>query len=633
MKPLAVLVALAACSGASRPQAGDRATGVGSARDQLIALLLEADTDADGRITVRDRVPGQAPWFVKTRDGWTVPFQTPFRLAHVADLHARELAGIERYDRARAGQARHQIVRGLVDRSWQPLVRRSDRIADIVPVLRASRVQPADGKLYVYYPESDAAAGQRLRADAAVLGDAAVVVVGLPRALDQAWLERLDRQPGLLYLPQPYIVPGGQFVEMYGWDSYFMARGALAAGRADLARNLLDDFLYQIVHYGKIGNSNRSFHRGRSQPPFLPRLALALLDGGAIPEAERTQWLRRTAEAGERELAEVWSAAPRITATGLSRYHDESRGPLPEVRRGHYKVWRDDQEFIDHQRAVRESGWDMTLRFGERGHQMAPVCLNALLYGYQRDMAEIYRRLDGTGSAGAARHDREAARRKEIIDRTLWDEKAGLYLDWDLERKARTGYESMASFYALFVGLASDEQAKRIVANLPLFLEAGGLAVSSRRSREAAGAEQLQWDWPYGWAPHQVIAVEGLRRYGFAREADDLAMRWLTLVIDVASDHNGLIVEKYDVAARTANVPVEYGNQGGDRGAFARYRASPACKAMPRKADCIEALLVDDLRSRAVGFGWTNASVELLLDGLSAEARRLLDRPPPAASR
>src|SRR6185503_2230759 len=262
------------------------------------------------------------------------------------------------------------------------LVRRSDRLAGIVPVLRASRVQASDGMLHVYYPDSDREAGARLTAEAARYPE--VALVPLPGRLDTAWLERLDRQPGLLYLPRPYLVPGGHFVEMYGWDSYFMARGALAAGRVDLARDLLADLLYQVERYGKIGNSNRSYHRGRSQPPFLTRLALELVD--RLPAAERAPLLRRTAAAGERELAEIWYAPPRITDTGLSRYHDEARGAPPEVRRETYKVWRDDPAFFDHQRAVRESGWDMTLRFGERGHLIAPVCLNALLYGYERDM-------------------------------------------------------------------------------------------------------------------------------------------------------------------------------------------------------------------------------------------------------
>ena len=38
----------------------------------------------------------------------------------------------------------------------------------------------------------------------------------LPRNLDQL------KEQGLLYLPRPYVVPGGRFNEMYGWDSYFI---------------------------------------------------------------------------------------------------------------------------------------------------------------------------------------------------------------------------------------------------------------------------------------------------------------------------------------------------------------------------------------------------------------------------
>src|SRR5439155_18172986 len=38
----------------------------------------------------------------------------------------------------------------------------------------------------------------------------------------------------LLYLPHPYLVPGGMFNEMYGWDSYFIIRGLAESGRIDL---------------------------------------------------------------------------------------------------------------------------------------------------------------------------------------------------------------------------------------------------------------------------------------------------------------------------------------------------------------------------------------------------------------
>jgi alpha,alpha-trehalase len=625
-----LLVGALACAGGS-PAPGPATSPAGATEDssespaELLALLFLAnDRDGDGRITERDEGQGEPLRFAILAGGEWSSVVGQAQLAHLADLLARAAAGIEPLDPARIAASRTEVVRGLVDRSWPALIRRSDRLAGIVPVLRASRVQPADGKLYIYHPESDSQVGRRLGEEAAVLADDSVVLIALPRRLDAGWLERLDRQPGLLYLPEPYLVPGGRFVEMYGWDSYFMARGAQASGQIDVARALLIDLLYQIEHYGKIGNSNRSYHRGRSQPPFLPRLALSL--AGELPAAEREALLRRTAAAGERELAEVWQAPPRITKTGLSRYHDEARGVPPEVESKKYEVWRDDPAFFDHQRAVRESGWDMTLRFGERGHLIAPVCLNALLYGYERDMAEIYRLLGQP--ADAKRHEAAARRRRQRVDRYLWDGAKGLYFDWDVQAGERTGYESMASFYALFVGLASEEQARVVVGNLDRFLAAGGLVVSSRASREAAGAEQLQWDWPYGWAPHQVIAVEGLRRYGYAAEADELASRWLSLVIDVAMGNNGLIVEKYDVVARTGNVPVEYGNQGGDRGGFARYRDAPSCRTAPRARSCLERLELDDLRARALGFGWTNASVALLLDGLSPAASARLARAP-----
>lgn len=39
----------------------------------------------------------------------------------------------------------------------------------------------------------------------------------LPPEMDQI------EEHGLLYLPKSYVVPGGRFNELYGWDSYFIA--------------------------------------------------------------------------------------------------------------------------------------------------------------------------------------------------------------------------------------------------------------------------------------------------------------------------------------------------------------------------------------------------------------------------
>src|ERR1044072_7863588 len=80
-----------------------------------------------------------------------------------------------------------------------------------------------------------------------------------------------DAPPGLLYLPRPYVVPGGRFNEMYGWDSYFIEVGLLRDGEVRLARDMVENFLYEIEHYGQVLNANSTYHLTRSQPPFLTR--------------------------------------------------------------------------------------------------------------------------------------------------------------------------------------------------------------------------------------------------------------------------------------------------------------------------------------------------------------------------
>jgi alpha,alpha-trehalase len=74
---------------------------------------------------------------------------------------------------------------------------------------------------------------------------------------------------GLLYLPSKYVVPGGRFNEMYGWDSYFIIRGLVRDNRLDLAQGMVENFFFEIEHYGAVLNANRTYYLTRSQPPFL----------------------------------------------------------------------------------------------------------------------------------------------------------------------------------------------------------------------------------------------------------------------------------------------------------------------------------------------------------------------------
>ena len=105
-----------------------------------------------------------------------------------------------------------------------------------------------------------------------------IKVIALPRRIEKLGDVRPDEisAPGLLYLPNPYIVPGGRFNEMYGWDSYFIVLGLEADHREALAKGIVDNFLFEVEQYGSVLNANRTYYLTRSQPPFLTSMIRAV---------------------------------------------------------------------------------------------------------------------------------------------------------------------------------------------------------------------------------------------------------------------------------------------------------------------------------------------------------------------
>ena len=142
---------------------------------------------------------------------------------------------------------------------------------------------------------------------------------------------------GLLYLPSPYVVPGGRFNEMYGWDSYFILLGLEADHREALAKGMVDNFLFEIEHYGGVLNANRTYYLTRSQPPFLTSMIRAVYENPAsfpATPAGRTEaraWLERAYTLAEKDYS-TWTRPEHLAGTtGLARYFDYGTGPVPEM--------------------------------------------------------------------------------------------------------------------------------------------------------------------------------------------------------------------------------------------------------------------------------------------------------------
>src|SRR5881409_165165 len=153
-----------------------------------------------------------------------------------------------------------------------------------------------------------------------------------------------DAHSSLIPLPNPYVVPGGRFREVYYWDSYFTMLGLIESGRTDLVKSMLDNFAHLIATVGHIPNGNRTYYLSRSQPPFFAAMvglyaratdtAQALKYLQAL-EAEHAFWM----DGSERLApAQVYRRVVRLPdGAVLNRYWDDQATPRPESYRPDYE--------------------------------------------------------------------------------------------------------------------------------------------------------------------------------------------------------------------------------------------------------------------------------------------------------
>ena len=445
--------------------------------------------------------------------------------------------------------------------------------------------------------------------------------------------------PGLLYLPEKYVVPGGRFNEMYGWDSYFIIRGLLESGRVDLAKGMVENFFFEVEHYGAMLNANRTYYLTRSQPPFMSAMVVDVYQAmqKQTPHKEVTsadrEWLERAYSDLEKDYG-MWTREPHLAGdTGLSRYFDFGEGPPQEalqdeagsnrkvaeyfffhpadadgylvptgteakqpvagppyslqvcdvsltMARGECNKpaqFKLSADYYKGDRSMRESGFDVSSRFGPFGsatHHYAPVCLNSLLYKTEKDLEQISLWL-GHGE-NAKRWSKRAEDRKKLITRYLWSDERGQFFDFNFMTKKMSNYEYASTFYPLWAGLATPQQAKAVAANIKKFEKPGGLPMSTLDT----GA---QWDLPYGWGNIEMVAIGGLRRYGFTSDADRLSYEFLSMVAENFR-RDGNIREKYNVVTRSSEAHAELG-----------------------------------YHMNVIGFGWTNAAFLELLHALPKE--------------
>ncbi|MFN4007778.1 MAG: alpha,alpha-trehalase TreA [Chitinophagaceae bacterium] len=367
----------------------------------------------------------------------------------------------------------------------------------------------------------------------------------------------------LLPLPNPYIVPGGRFREVYYWDSYFTMLGLAESGEWATIEHMIDNFAYLIDRFGHIPNGNRSYYLSRSQPPFFAMMVdlLAKHKGKATwalyknaLQKEYDYWNDKNGRTKHRVIMPDGSI--------LQRYWDANNTPRQESYYEDYTLVYGEYDGMKkptianaantfrHLRSGAESGWDFSTRWFADGKHLktiettniVPVDLNGLIYQLELALAKAN---EASGNLTRKRYyEQLALRRKKAIHKYCWNAKKGYFFDYHILHKRTTNAITAAGITPAFFGIATPQQTAQC-ANIieQQLLQPGGLVTTTTDSEQ-------QWDAPNGWAPLQYMAVVGLHSNGQTALAKTIAERWINLNIKVYQQ-TGKLMEKYNVVDTT----------------------------------------------------------------------------------
>ncbi|KAL1137712.1 hypothetical protein AAG570_009408 [Ranatra chinensis] len=408
------------------------------------------------------------------------------------------------------------------------------------------------------------------------LKDWALKLNGMWKMLGRQMKPHVGQTPDLysiIYVPNPVIIPGGRFREFYYWDSYWIVRGLLLSKMHKTVRGMLSNFVGIVDKYGFVPNGGRVYYTRRSQPPLLIPMVESYLeatgDYGFIKDNIHTL---------EKEY-DFWinNRSVSVKKSGktyrLALYSENSKGPRPESYKEDFRsAWAlpDEDarnEFYSELKSAAESGWDFSSRWfvnngtnkGNITHikikQLVPVDLNSILCWNARLLADFYEKLNMTHKADQFR--RQQREWTEAVEKVLWDERTGAWLDWDTVAGQRRPYFAASSMFPLWTGCYDKTKMSHFVGRALKYLERADVTENPGGVPTTLELSGEQWDFPNAWPPLQHVFVVGLDSTDdlwAKRTAFEIAERWVRSNFKVFNE-TGAMYEKYDAS--------KFGGHGG----------------------------------------------------------------------
>ncbi|XP_020280302.1 trehalase-like [Pseudomyrmex gracilis] len=368
----------------------------------------------------------------------------------------------------------------------------------------------------------------------------------------------------LIYVNNTFIIPGGRFKEFYYWDSYWIIEGLLLCEMHETVKGMIENFLSMVERYGFIPNGGRVYYLSRSQPPLLIPMVAKYYEF-----TNDIDFVRKNIATLEKEF-DYWHNNKTINVIKngktykMARYVANSNGPRPESYKEDYRLAQQlpeqkQEPLYNDLKAAAESGWDFSYRWCIKSNKNAslsllnvstsdiiPVELNAILQQNSEILANFHAILGNKEKV--RRYIKIAQEYQAAIDNVLWNDKEGIWLDYDTKNE-----QSRNSFYPsnlspLYTGSYNNNKrsyyaqaAIRYIHVNKIDLFYGGTPTSVNYTGE-------QWDYPNAWPPLQSFVIVGLYRTNVlaARElARSLATRWLRSNY-IGYDEYGKMFEKYN---------------------------------------------------------------------------------------
>jgi len=187
-----------------------------------------------------------------------------------------------------------------------------------------------------------------------------------------------------------------------------------------------------------------------------------------------------------------------------------------------------------------ESGWDNSPRF-DFSEPIDAIDFSTFLCQDAMYLAKIYKELGNVEKE--TQFNELYQKTKDAINNILWNDKIGLYFDATFDGKT-TEMATPASFLPMLAGIASKEQAEKMVKNLTDESKFWGYMPVPTISKDHPLFNKDMWRGGT-WLNTNYFVIKGLKNYGYNQLAEELKEKTLASVNKWFSK-TGNIFEFYD---------------------------------------------------------------------------------------